>query len=98
VRSIFQNLPDEFSPPDRAAEHLVKELKTRAEREAYWLRIPEAWRYYVGYIAALMFGHELCGVTELAARRAALEEVPAFLRPKSSGGCGRCGTRKRSAP
>jgi hypothetical protein len=76
---IFLGLPAEFTPPERAAERLAK-LVTRAEREAYWLRIPEGWRYFIGYVAALAIGHDIVALATLEARREALEQVPPILR------------------
>jgi hypothetical protein len=75
----FIGLPAEFSPPEAAAQHLAS-LRTRAEREAYWLRLPEGWRYFIGYVAALTIGHEIVGLPTLEQRREALEHVPGVMR------------------
>lgn len=69
------SLPAEFSPPDRAAERIVA-LPTRAEREAFWLRVPEAWRPSIGRLAALHLGMAISEMPELERRRQALGEVP----------------------
>jgi hypothetical protein len=76
---LFFGLPTEFISPDAAAAHIA-ELKTRAEREAYWLRIPEGWRPMVGDFARLFIGHAISELPALAERRAALEEVPGIWR------------------
>lgn len=72
---LFLGLPAEFSPPEKAADHIVG-LRTRAEREAYWLRIPERWRPFIGEFTRLFLGLYIGGLPTLEARRAALAEVP----------------------
>lgn len=69
------SLPAEFAPPDSAAA-VIASLRTRAEREAYWLRIPEIWRKAVGEHAKLFIAIDIAALHELEARRAALDEVP----------------------
>ena len=76
---LFIGLPAEFSPPERAAERLAG-LATRADREAYWLRIPEPWRYFIGYVAALAIGLDIVELETLDERRQAMAEVPEVLR------------------
>lgn len=72
---LFIGLPAEFSPPEKAADHIVA-LRTRAEREAYFLRIPEAWRPFIGDFARLFLGMHIGELPTLEERRAALAEVP----------------------
>lgn len=74
-----RTLPAEFAPPDKAAEQLAA-LSTRAEREAYWLRIPEAWRPAVEHHAKQFIGLAIAEMPGLELRRAALEQVPAMWR------------------
>lgn len=76
---LFIGLPAEFSPPEAAAGRLAK-LATRAEREAYWLRIPEPWRFMIGNFAALFIGLDIVELQGLDERRKAIEEVPGVLR------------------
>lgn len=76
---LFLGLPAEFISPDAAAAHIAA-LKTRAEREAYWLRIPEGWRPMIGDFARLFIGHAITQLPALADRRAALDEVPDIWR------------------
>lgn len=76
---LFIGLPAEFSPPEKAADHIVA-LRTAAEREAYWLRIPEQWRPFIGDFARLFLGIHIGGLQTLEARRQALEEVPLMWR------------------
>lgn len=68
-------LPAEFSPPDQAAARIVA-LPTRAEREAYWLRIPEPWRPLIGHLVQLHLGMTISELPDVESRRKALEEVP----------------------
>ncbi len=75
ARGLFAGLPAEFSPPEKAADDIVR-LATRAEREAYWLRIPERWRPFIGEFAKLFLGLHICELPTLESRRQALEEVP----------------------
>lgn len=68
-------LPAEFAPPDKAAEAIVA-LRTRAEREAYWLLLPQKWRPVIGEHVKVLLGLAISELPELEARRAALAEVP----------------------
>jgi hypothetical protein len=79
MRNPFLGLPDEFVSPDAAARRIA-DLPTRAEREAYWLRIPESWRVMVADFARLFIGHAISELPTLAVRRTALDEVPLIWR------------------
>jgi hypothetical protein len=72
-------LAEEFAPPDKAGA-IIARLATRAEREAYWLRIPEGWRAAVAIHAQMAIGHLISELPTLDARRAALDEVPGIWR------------------
>lgn len=69
------SLPAEFAPPDKAADAIVA-LHTRAEREAYWLLVPEKWRPAVGELTKVLLGQAISELPDLDARRAALLDVP----------------------
>jgi hypothetical protein len=75
MSGLFIGLPAEFSPPEKAADAIVA-LRTRAEREAYWLRLPEQWRPFIGELCRLFLGLHIGQLETLEARRAALAEVP----------------------
>jgi hypothetical protein len=77
-RDLFHGLPAEFCPPEAAAAQIAA-LKTKAEREAYWLRLP-AWRQYIAYVVALEIGRAIVELHTLEERRAALLEVPDMWR------------------
>lgn len=84
---LFIGLPAEFSPPEAAAEHIVS-LGTAAEREAYWLRLPERWRGQSGFVAVFarrFLAEKIAdGGLTLEQRRAAIQEVPAMWRDEVS--------------
>lgn len=77
---LFIGLPAEFSPPEKAADHIVA-LRTRAEREAYWLLIPERWRPFIGEFVRLFLGMHIGQLATLEERRSALAEVPEMWLP-----------------
>lgn len=81
--ALFAGLPAEFAPPEKAADRIV-ELKTAAEREAYWLRLPELWRAPNGMIAVFartfLASAIADGELSLEQRRAAIAEVPVMWR------------------
>ncbi len=81
VSCAGQDLPAEFSPPERAAEHIA-ELKALADREAYWLRIPECWRPLVGHFAVIALASRIVEMPEKFDRQNALASVPEIWRER----------------
>ncbi len=79
VSTAGEDLPPEFSPPERAAEHIA-ELKTLADREAYWLRIPECWRPMIGEFAVIAIASRIVEMPEKFDRQNALGSVPEVWR------------------
>ena len=75
----FTGLPAEFASPDRAAEHIA-DLKTIAEREAYWLRIPEGWRKMIGHFAVIAMACRIAEMPQKVDRQNALASVPEIWR------------------
>jgi hypothetical protein len=75
----FIGLPEEFSPPDRAAERIA-DLPTLAEREAFWLRIPEGWRPMIGHFAVRAIACRIEEMPEKHRRQDALASVPEMWR------------------
>lgn len=74
-RNHYRDLPDEFAPPAKAASRLAT-MKTQAEREAYFGRIPKPWHPIIRQLAIIGIAAEIVSLTELHARRKALAEVP----------------------
>ena len=77
--SIFAGLPEEFSPPEAAAERIA-DLRTVAEREAYWLRIPQGWRTMIGHFAVIAIASRIVEMPEKADRQNAIYSVPEIWR------------------
>jgi hypothetical protein len=72
-------LPEEFSPPEKAADRIA-DLRTLAEREAYWLRIPECWRPMIGILAVYAIASRIVGMREKFDRQNAIASVPEIWR------------------
>lgn len=81
MRVTFTGLPEEFSPPEKTAERLA-ELKTLAEREAYWLRVPVCWQPLIGQLAVMAMASRIVEMPEKFERQNALASVPEFLRER----------------
>lgn len=78
--NIFAGLPSEFSPPEKTAMHIAT-LNTIAEREAYWLRLPQQWRGpFVGHLVELAIARRICDMPEKIQRQNALASVPDLWR------------------
>ena len=77
--SFFAGLPAEFDPPEKAARHIAA-LKTIAEREACWLRIPEGWRPMIGHFVEITIAFDIVEMPEKVARQNALASVPEVWR------------------
>lgn len=76
---LFAGLPAEFSPPEKAAERIA-ELRTLAEREAYFIRIPSQWRPFIGDLVPIAIASRIVELPEKAQRQDALASVPDFWR------------------
>lgn len=76
---LFKGLPVEFSPPEKAAQH-VADLNTLAEREAYFVRIPAPWQKFIGELVPLMIAQRIVEIPEKARRQDALASVPEIWR------------------
>lgn len=74
-RNNYRDLPDEFAPPMKAATTIAK-LRTQAEREAYFGRIPKPWHPIIRQLAIIGIAAEIVAINDLHARRRALAEVP----------------------
>jgi hypothetical protein len=81
ISSAGQELPAEFSPPERAADHIA-EMKALADREAYWLRIPECWRPMIAQFAVIAIASRIVEMPEKFDRQNAIASVPEFLRER----------------
>ena len=74
--AIYVGLPEEFSPPDRAA-HRIAMLDTREARQALFARMPEgAWQRWIAHEARIAIALRIVELPEIEGRRAALEQVP----------------------
>ena len=79
---LFVGLPEEFSPPEVTADRIAA-LRTRAEREALWIRIPPNWQPIIGHFACRAIALAISDdIPELEDRRAAMTEVPEFWLPE----------------
>ncbi len=79
VSRAGQDLPAEFSPPEKAAERIA-ELNSLAEREAYWLRIPECWRPMIGGLAVHAMARRIYEMPLKFDRQNAIASVPELWR------------------
>jgi hypothetical protein len=73
--SIYLGLPREFQSPQRAALRLA-ELKTLAQREAYFARIPAQWQTWIRHQGIIQIAGEIVALPEVEERREALLETP----------------------
>lgn len=76
---VFAGLPREFGSPDRAAK-MIAALNSVAEREALWLRIPEAWRPVIGHFTELAIAARIVEMPSKMERQNALGSVPDLWR------------------
>lgn len=74
-----QELQAEFSPPEKAAEHIAR-LNTIAEREAYWVRIPECWHAMIGVLAIGAIARRISDMPQKFDRQNAIASVPEIWR------------------
>ncbi len=77
---LWVGLPEEFAPPEKAAEHIAA-LNTCAEREAYFIRIPKGgWQKMIGHFAVNAIAARIVEMPEKVQRQDALAAVPDFWR------------------
>jgi len=74
-----RELPEEFCPPEKAAE-CIAALSSIAEREAYYVRIPRPWQPMIGDLVVPAIARRICGMRDKFDRQNAIASVPELWR------------------